>query len=172
MYSSIFSIPGAITSTFSSTPGPPITSVAAATLLQALLEPTTSTSSSIVIPSIHKTLLSSIVSPGTKSRLFLAAALTPYRGITYTDSKNKSHLAVEAAIREGLKLGTQNHYLDGIPPLFVAADLLQNPGTSNDQFKLLSERVAIGQWFSPFTPIILFNIILLHRIVTTREMCS
>jgi tRNA nucleotidyltransferase (CCA-adding enzyme) len=149
LYSSIFSIPEKITSTFSSTPGSPVTSVAAATLLQALLKPVSSTSSFAALPSIHKTLISSALSPGTKSRLFLAAALTPYRGITYTDSKKKQHLAVEAAIREGLKLGTQNHYLDGIPALFIAADLFKDP-TSNDRLKSPSERVAIGQWFHLF----------------------
>jgi hypothetical protein len=123
--------------------------VAAATLLHFLLERTTCPSSSIDLPSVHKTLLSSIISPGVKSRLFLAAALTPYHGITYTDSKKKSHPAVEAALREGLKLGTQNHYLDGIPALFVAADLLKNPTLGNRKLTLPSERVAIGGWFSP-----------------------
>jgi len=106
--------------------------------------------SSITLPSVHETLLSSTFSPGTKSRLFLAAALTPYRGIQYTDSKKsdskkKPHFAVEAAIREGAKLGTQNHYLDGIPPLFVAADLLKDPRLINDKFQSPSERVAVGQ---------------------------
>jgi len=121
-------------------------SVTAATLLHALIKPqTASTSSSIALPSVHKTLLSSTLSPGTKSRLFLAAALTPYRGILYTDSKKKSHFAVEAAIREGTRLGTQNHYLDGIPALFVAADLLKDPRLNNDKFQSPSERVAIGQ---------------------------
>jgi len=144
-------MPGTITSTFTSTPDPPITSVAAATLLHALLDPT-SISSSINLPPIHKTLLSLAFSAGTKSRLFLAAALTSYRGITYTDSKNKSHLVVEAAIREGLKLGTQNHYLDGIPALFHAADLLKNPSSSN-KLKSPSERVAIGQWILYLTQV-------------------
>ncbi|KIM84665.1 hypothetical protein PILCRDRAFT_818258 [Piloderma croceum F 1598] len=145
LYPHIFSIPEAITSTFSSTPGQPITSVSAATLLRALIEPqTASISSSIALPSVHKTLLSSTLSPGTKSRLFLAAALTPYRGILYTDSKKKSHFAVEAAIREGTRLGTQNHYLDGIPALFVAADRLKDPRLNNDKFQSPCERVAIG----------------------------
>jgi tRNA nucleotidyltransferase (CCA-adding enzyme) len=71
--------------------------------------------------------------------------LTPYRGILYTDSKKKSHLAAEAAIREGLKFGTKNHYLDGIPALFVAAERLKDPQLSNDKLNSPSERVTIGQ---------------------------
>jgi tRNA nucleotidyltransferase (CCA-adding enzyme) len=171
LYPSIFSIPETISSTFSSTPGPPITSIAAATLLHALLKPTTSTSSSFAIPPIHKTLLSLALSPSTKSRLFLAAALTPYRGITYTDSKNKSHLAVEAAIREGPKLGTQNHYLDGIPALFVAADLLKNPSPSNDKLKSPSERVAIGEWFPSIPPVIRLHSFPFCAGLLLREKC-
>jgi len=60
------------------------------------------------------------------------------------DAKNKNHLAVEAAIRVGLKLGTQNHYLDGIPPLFIAADLFKDPRLNSERFVGKSERVAIG----------------------------
>jgi tRNA nucleotidyltransferase (CCA-adding enzyme) len=74
----------------------------------------------------------------------MGAALTPFRGITYTDSKKKSHPAAEAVIREGLKLGTQNHYLDGVPLLFASAEMLADPDLSQDRFKIPSERVAIG----------------------------
>lgn len=125
-------------------PDPPVTSVVAAMLLSTLLNPTTLKSSS-VLASVEKTLLSPALSACTKSRLFLAAALTPYRGITYTDSKMKPRFAVEAVIREGCKLGTQNHYLDGIPALFAAADLLKDLVSNNDRLKTPSERVAIGK---------------------------
>jgi tRNA nucleotidyltransferase (CCA-adding enzyme) len=76
--------------------------------------------------------------------LYLACALTPYRGITYVDEKGKTRSAVEAAIREGLKVGTKNHYLDGIPSLFSASELLKAPDIDDDKFKTPSERVAIG----------------------------
>jgi tRNA nucleotidyltransferase (CCA-adding enzyme) len=90
-------------------------------------------------------LLSSLSAiPSCIPRLFLAAALTLYRGVTYVDAKDKTHPAAEAAIREGLKLGTQNHYLDGIPLLFAAADLLKNPRLDGNRFAGNSERVAIG----------------------------
>ncbi len=77
-------------------------------------------------------------------RLYMACALTPYRGITYVDEKGKKRPAVEAVIREGLKVGTKNHYLDGVPALFSASELLKAPDIEDDKFKTSSERVAIG----------------------------
>ncbi|PVG04799.1 hypothetical protein CPB86DRAFT_692433 [Serendipita vermifera] len=57
----------------------------------------------------------------TRARLYLAAALTPFRGIKF-EQKKKTVPLVDNVIREGLKLGSQNHYLDGIPQLFNAAE--------------------------------------------------
>lgn len=74
----------------------------------------------------------------------MACALTPYRGITYVDEKGKKRPALEAVIREGLKVGTKNHYLDGIPHLFFASVLLNSPDIEDDKFKTPSERIAIG----------------------------
>jgi tRNA nucleotidyltransferase (CCA-adding enzyme) len=74
----------------------------------------------------------------------MACALTPYRGITYVDEKGKIRPAVEAVIREGLKVGTKNHYLDGVPALFSASEMLKAPGVEDDKSKTLSERVEIG----------------------------
>ena len=51
--------------------------------------------------------------------------ITPYHGLTYTQAKGKVRPASEAVLRDGLKLGAQHHYLDGIPALFTAADLLR-----------------------------------------------
>ena len=59
------------------------------------------------------------------ARLYLAAILTPFQGIEYQDHKQKIHPLVEAVIRDSLKLGTQNHYLDGIPVLFAATRLIK-----------------------------------------------
>lgn len=110
-----------------------------------LLHPSTSTASSAAVPPVHSTLLSlAITDPWVKARLFLAAALTPYHRIKYLDPKKKEHLAVEATIREGLKLGTQNHYLDGIPSLFAAAERLEDAKLNDGRFSVPSERVAIG----------------------------
>ena len=74
----------------------------------------------------------------------MACALTPYKGITYVDEKGKNRSAVEAVIREGLKVGTKNHYLDGVPALFSASELLKAPGFEDDKSKTPSERVEIG----------------------------
>jgi tRNA nucleotidyltransferase (CCA-adding enzyme) len=74
----------------------------------------------------------------------MACALTPFRGITYIDEKEKVHPAVEAVIRESLKVGTKNHYLDGIPALFSASELFKSPDIEDVKFKSPSERVAIG----------------------------
>lgn len=89
--------------------------------------------------------MSQITSPSTVARLYLACALTPYRGITYLDKKSKEILAVDPAIREGLKIGTKNHYLDGIPHLFMAAALVRSPKLDDERLKTPSERVAIGR---------------------------
>ena len=98
------------------------------------------------LPAIHPLLLSEFSTPNNPSRrLFLAAALTPYRDLTYLQ-KGKERPAVEAVIREGLKLGAQYHYLDGIPALFSAAQLLRNGVADYQNGKLdKPERVWIGE---------------------------
>lgn len=57
----------------------------------------------------------------------------------YKDRKGKWHPAVEAALRDGVKLGMQNHYLDGIPALFEAAEILKDPKIGGEK-----ERVNMG----------------------------
>lgn len=57
----------------------------------------------------------------------------------YKDRKDKWHPAVEAALRDGVKLGMQNHYLDGIPALFEAAEILKDPKIGGEK-----ERVNMG----------------------------
>lgn len=102
----------------------------AAVLLHALSDPSSdsTTLSGLPVPSlpaVHPLLLSELSAPTSPSRrLYLAAALTPYRDLTYT-VKGKARPATEAVIREGLKLGAQYHYLDGIPALFSASEILQ-----------------------------------------------
>ena len=63
----------------------------------------------------------------------------PFQGIEYRDHKQKDHPLVEAVIRDSLKLGTQNHYLDGIPVLFAATRLIQAQITDNSL-----DRVRLG----------------------------
>lgn len=81
---------------------------------------------------------------GTRARLFLGASLYSLAGITFKDHKQKIHPLVEAVIREGLKLGNKNYYLDGIPALFDAAALFKGLSLEDIRFTTPSERVAIG----------------------------
>ena len=98
LHSSIFYVPPQLASAFSGSPGPRTTSLAAASILQALLlSPTES------LPKIHSELITLANDPNAIWRLLLAAAMTPFKGITYQDKKAE-RLAVEAVIREGLKV--------------------------------------------------------------------
>ncbi|KAF4572560.1 CCA tRNA nucleotidyltransferase, mitochondrial [Pleurotus pulmonarius] len=143
LFSSVFSVlPNEITSALSSSVRDDASGLKAAVLLDTLLHPPST--SSPRLPAVHPTMLSTSDEPACTARLFLAAALTPYRGISYSDKKKKPHPAVEAAIRESLKLGTQNHFLDGIPALFAAAEMLRLPRLDDDRFAVPSDRVAIG----------------------------
>ena len=76
------------------------------------------------------------------ARLYLAAILTPFQGIEYRDHKQKIHPLVEAVIRDSLKLGTQNHYLDGIPVLFAATRLIKAEVMDGSQHS--RDRVRLG----------------------------
>lgn len=79
--------------------------------------------------------------PTFKARLYLAAFLTPFLNIEYRDHKQKDHPLVEVVIRDSLKLGTQNHYVDGIPVLFAAIPLIKVQ-VSESQHSL--DRVRLG----------------------------
>jgi tRNA nucleotidyltransferase (CCA-adding enzyme) len=142
LFSLVFHIPPAVASTLSSQPSSPSLALAAASILQTFLRPDTAL---FRHPPIHP-LISSGLSSSTSvvPRLYMACALTPFKGITYVDEKGKLRPAVEAVIREGLKVGTKNHYLDGIPALFSASALFKSPDIEDDKFKSPSERVAIG----------------------------
>jgi len=77
-----------------------------------------------------------------KSRLFLAALLVPYLNMTYQDHKQKEQAVVTSAIRDSLKLGTQNHYLDGIPALFSCLSIIKKRIYDHQEGPL--SRVQIG----------------------------
>ncbi|KAJ3789687.1 hypothetical protein GGU10DRAFT_283680, partial [Lentinula aff. detonsa] len=142
LFDSIFSIiPDDITTTFSQPTSAKINSLKATSILKLLLSSNASTG----LPQLHPTLTSAVhEDPTCKGRLYLAATLTPYLGVTYKDKKQRVYPAVSYVIRESLKLGTQNHYLDGIPALFSASDILKDPNLNHEKFKESSERVAIG----------------------------
>ncbi|KAL1663557.1 hypothetical protein GGF50DRAFT_56688, partial [Schizophyllum commune] len=52
---------------------------------------------------------------------------------------------VDCVIRECLKLGVQNHFLDGIPLLFSSAELLSTALKENERLTRVPDRLAIGQ---------------------------
>ncbi|THH04155.1 hypothetical protein EW145_g5734 [Phellinidium pouzarii] len=123
---SIFAVPSSISSTFSSPPTSPSTALGTATLTHALL--TQSLPDTLQLPAPHPLLLSQLpLDPTLRQRLFLAATLTPYTHITYTLPKKKNDF---------------NHYVDGIPALFTAADILR--GVDASQFEGPGERGRIG----------------------------
>ncbi|KAG0697785.1 hypothetical protein DFH29DRAFT_944606 [Suillus ampliporus] len=142
LYKSIYHVPPQTISIASSSPKPQDLPFRAATILHSLLSSTSPSQDSVPL---HPTLRSYVLQePGCKARLFLAASLYSYHGITYPDQKGKEQTLVKCAIQDGLKLGRQNHYLDGIPALYSAADLLKGISLGQDRLKLPSERVAIG----------------------------
>lgn len=135
----VFNVPPAVAPLLSAQPASTSLAIAAASILRAFLQPD---SALFQHPPVHPLILSGLSSStSVVPRLYMACALTPYRGITYVDEKNKKRSVLEAVIREGLKVGTKNHYLDGIPALFIASGLLKSPDV---QDKTPSERVAIG----------------------------
>ncbi|OAX34827.1 hypothetical protein K503DRAFT_697989 [Rhizopogon vinicolor AM-OR11-026] len=142
LYKSIYHVPPQITSIASSSPRSWDLSLRAATILHGLLSLTSPSEDSIPL---HPALRSYVLGvPGCKARLFLAASLYSYHGITYPDQKSKEQTLVKCAIQDGLKLGRQNHYLDGIPALYSAADLLKGVSLEQSRLQSSSERVAIG----------------------------
>lgn len=138
----VFNVPLVVSPYLSAQPVSTSLAIAAASILRTFLQPD---SALFQHPPVHPLILSGLsTSTSVVPRLYLACALTPYRGITYVDDKKKERLALEAVIRDGLKVGTKNHYLDGIPALFLASGLLKSPDVQGDKFKTPSERVAIG----------------------------
>lgn len=144
LYNSVFNVvPPMVAASLSAPLAPSLSSVKAGCILRSILCPVGSPLEAIT--PIHPTLVSAANDdPSAIARLYLAAALTPHFGVTYMDKKKKPQSAVECAIRESLKLGAQNHFVDGIPLLFAAAQLLQNPDLNQEKFKTPSERVALG----------------------------
>jgi tRNA nucleotidyltransferase (CCA-adding enzyme) len=145
LYHTVFHVPIAIMDTASAPVAAPEHSLTACTLLYDLLFPASSSGSRRFTTRPHPTLVAHALNDrGTRARLFLSASLYSFAGIMYKDHKQKVHPLVEAVIREGLKLGNKNYYLDGIPALFDAAALFKGLSLEDDRFTTPSERVAIG----------------------------
>ena len=155
LYSTVFCMPENMGIALLGHPFIPRKALHAAMILHALTNPTSETTTlpgatSPSLPPVHFLLLSEVsTSAHTLRRLYLAAALIPYHRLTYIQAKGKVRPAAEAVIREGLKLGAQHHYLDGIPILFAGADLLKK-GVSDWEGGVFDkpERAWIGELLS------------------------
>lgn len=138
----LFAVPASISSAFSQQPAESTASLASATLLHALISP--KFSDIFQVPPPHNLFLSQLAKDATlRPRLFLACALSPYANATYTPPKKKTTApASEMIIREALKLGLQNHYVDGVPALLAAVELLRSVDV--ERFNGPRERSRIG----------------------------
>jgi len=140
LYRAVFSvIPAEIKAAFSEPPSPDTSALTSAVILHALL-----TESDVNLPPLHSSLFRAVkTDPSCASRLYLASMLNPFAHITYMDNKQRVHSATGIVLRESLKLGTQNHYLDGVPPLFSANQLLRS-ALHGEVLRFSSRRVALG----------------------------
>jgi tRNA nucleotidyltransferase (CCA-adding enzyme) len=143
LYDAVFAVPRDIKAAFSETPAPSERALASASILHALLNDIDSD-----LPPLHPSLFEAIKTDASSvPRLYLASMLTPFANATYVDKKNKLQPATAVVIRESLKLGTQNHYLDGIPPLFASHRLLRDTLVDPRRQESPSPRLAIGRPF-------------------------
>ncbi|KAJ7767057.1 hypothetical protein B0H14DRAFT_3116740 [Mycena olivaceomarginata] len=127
LYNAIFNmVPLEIKGSLSGPIAPSTSSVKAACVLRSILSPSGSALENLT--SVHPALVSSAKDdPGAMAHLYLAAVLLPHFGISYRHNK-RTYAAVQCAVREMLELGTQNHFLNGIPLLFKAAEFFEkNP---------------------------------------------
>ena len=144
LYHTVFHVPPETIDNASAPVASPELSLTACTILHDLLfQPSSGPPKYTTRP--HPALVAHALSDrDTRARLFLGASLFSFAGITYKDHKQKVHPLVEAVIRQGLKLGNKNYYLDGIPTLFDAAALLKGVSLENIRSASSSERVVMG----------------------------
>jgi tRNA nucleotidyltransferase (CCA-adding enzyme) len=139
-----FAIPEAFSSTLSGVPEPARIGWTTVLILRYLFGCREQKTCS-ELPNPHPIYYEAVINdPTCSSRLYLAAALTPYKRLTYRDKKRKEKPLVELVIRESLKLGSQSHFLDGIPPLFTAYNLIASSVSDSSKLHSTSERVGIG----------------------------
>ena len=103
LHPSIFWLPDSTLTTLSHPPAPRSHGLAASTILHALLSQSDNEANS-QFPRLHSLLLADAKTDyDIRRRLYLAAAMTPFRNATYPEKKKKV-LAVEGLIRIGLKV--------------------------------------------------------------------
>ncbi|EAU92989.2 transfer RNA nucleotidyltransferase [Coprinopsis cinerea okayama7 len=138
----VSALPSEILATLSNRPKDPELARRNATVLSLLLDPIDDQ-----IPPLHPIYYRYLRADATtRARLYLASFLTPYLSLTYLDKKRKALPAVEAVIREALKLGTQNHFLDGVPFLFSAVPKVRQFLLEYPTFYTEHKRSRIGMF--------------------------
>lgn len=142
LYSTVFQVPEQAASTVTGEPGPIDRAAASASILNTLWR--TDPPPTLNLVPVHSALPSHVRGKLVMARLYLACALIPYHGLEYRDHKNKSKPLVDAVIRDGLKLGVQNHYLDGIPALFDAWDFVSPQVAALSEGQSPDDRRKIG----------------------------
>lgn len=98
IWSSIFFLPPAAQETLSSTPSPSSDALAAASILEQLISPP----STSTLPALHPR-LPQLVAAAERKRLFLAAAAAPYRELE-VKKKKQTLPAPEVVIKESIKV--------------------------------------------------------------------
>lgn len=146
LYSTVFQIPEQAASTANGQPGPINRAAASASILNTLWR--TDPPPTLKLSPVHPTLASHIRGKAEMGRLYLACALIPYHGLEYWDHKKKSRPLVDAVIRDGLKLGVQCHYLDGIPALFDAWDFVSPKVAALAEGQSPDDRRIIGMFLA------------------------
>lgn len=115
LHDSVFWLPENIDKKLSNRPASRSLGLAAATILDDLLRQASTNQSASTppahykLPAIHSTLLTHSRDHDVKRRLYLAAALTPFRCITIPERKRLVP-ATEAVIREGLKVRNPDYF--------------------------------------------------------------
>ncbi|KZT67656.1 hypothetical protein DAEQUDRAFT_728899 [Daedalea quercina L-15889] len=167
LYSTVFQVSEQVAKTLSGPPAPSWRACGTAAILYTLCRHDPPPN----LPRLHPALASfDKERRAALARLYLACALTPYQGITCKDVKKKKiHPASEMVLREGLKLGVQNHYLDGIPALFDACGFVSPRVTELAQGESPGDRREIGLFLhNPIVhkpPVITWELSLLFSLV-------
>ncbi|CEL51664.1 hypothetical protein RSOLAG1IB_00199 [Rhizoctonia solani AG-1 IB] len=137
LYDTVFGIPPDLAAKASGIQRPQSTGVHAASILSGLFDSVTTS-----LPAPHDELLKQVHGDhGLRQRLVFGATLTPWRDMVYPQKKGHQSI-VELIVKEGLKIGSQNHFIPSVPKLFTAHKKASNP--SLDKFEGPSQRALIG----------------------------
>ncbi|KDN34609.1 hypothetical protein RSAG8_12308, partial [Rhizoctonia solani AG-8 WAC10335] len=137
IYDTVFGVPPDVAGKTTGTQRAQSTGIHAASILCSFLDSVPTS-----LPAPHTELLKQAHEDhGLRQRLIFGAALTPWRDMTYPQKKGYLPV-VEHNVKEGLKIGSQNHFIPSVPRLFAAHKRASKP--SLDKFEGPSQRALIG----------------------------